>query len=164
MRAAAILLALAAGGCGFRPLYAPGGATNAALKDVYVDVIANRNGQLLRQALQQRMEGEGSEGSKHYELSVALSFTGEAVGIQGDTSSDRTRYIGTARWTLKQPGDLGTKIVSGSVRSVDGANVIDEQFFYSDLSSEAIQRRMGDNLADQIVERLAEYFRAHPEA
>jgi hypothetical protein len=41
--------------------------------------------------------------------------------------------------------------------------VIDEQFFYSDLSSEAIQRRMGDALADQIVQALAIYFRAHPD-
>ena len=153
---------LALGGCGFHPLYAPGGSTAVGLKDIFVDVIPNRNGQLLREALERRLEGTGSDGSKQYELTVGLIFAGSAIGIQGDNSSDRTRFLGTASWTLKQPGFFGKKIVSGTVRSLDGANVIDEQFFYSDLSTEAIERRMGDNLADQIVQALAVYFRAHP--
>ncbi len=159
----AAMAVLAAAGCGFHPLYAPGGSAQTGLRDVFVDVIPNRNGQLLRQALQQRLEGTGTDGSKQYELSVALSFPGAAIGVQTDNSSSRTRFLGTANWTLRKAGPFGDKIVSGSVRSLDGANVIDEQFFYSDLSSEAIQRRMGDALADQIVQALAIYFRAHPD-
>ena len=159
-----VALCLCIAGCGFHPLYAPGGQTARQFKAIYVDVIFNRNGQLLRQALQDRLEGQGSDGSKAYELSVTLSFTTEAIGIQPDTSSNRTRFIGVANWTLKKPGAIGARIVSNTVRSVDGANVIDEQFFYSDLASEAIQRRMADNLSDGIVEQLAVYFRAHPEA
>jgi LPS-assembly lipoprotein len=160
--ALAVLVAGAAGACGFHPLYAPGSGANAALPTVFVDVIANRNGQLLRQALQERLEGTDSEVSKRYELSINYQFASDALGIQSDNSSNRTRYIGTAFWTLKLPGVFGTKITSGMARSVDGANVIDAQFFYSDLSTDAIQRRMGDNLADQITQALAVYFRAHP--
>jgi LPS-assembly lipoprotein len=151
------------GGCGFHPLYAPGGGTAAGLGDVFVDVIPNRNGQLLREALERRLEGTGSDGSKQYELTVGLIFSGSAIGIQGDNSSDRTRFLGTATYTLKQPGLLGKKIMTHTVRSLDGTNVIDEQFFYSDLSAEAVQRRMAENLADQIVQELAIYFRAHPD-
>jgi LPS-assembly lipoprotein len=161
-RAAAAIAVLACAGCGFHPLYAPGGSTQAGLREVFVDVIPNRNGQLLRQALQRRLEGSEGGGNEHFELSVSLSLSTDAVGIQGDNTSSRTRYLGTAHWTLHKPGAFGSKMAAGIVRSLDGANVIDEQFFYSDLSSEAIQRRMGENLADQIVQALAAYFRAHP--
>jgi LPS-assembly lipoprotein len=159
----ALLTSITLAGCGFHPLYAPGGPALGGLRDVYVDIIPNRNGQLLRQALQERLEGTVADGSKRYELSVAYGYTGTSVGIQSDNSSDRTRFVGTATWTLRKAGAAGTKIVSGTAQSVDGVNVIDEQFFYSDLAGDAVQRRMGENLADQIVEALAVYFRTHPE-
>jgi LPS-assembly lipoprotein len=158
----ALMTLMAVAGCGFHPLYAPGGPALGGLRDVYVDVIANRNGQLLRQALQARLEGSVADGPKQYELSVAYGYTGASVGIQSDNSSDRTRFVGTAAWTLRRAGAVGTKIISGTVQSVDGTNVIDEQFFYSDLANDAVQRRMGENLADQIVQALAVYFRTHP--
>lgn len=162
-RARVLVLVMTMGGCGFHPLYAPGGKTVAGLRDIFVDVIPNRNGQLLREALERRLEGTGTDGSKQYELSVGLIFTGTAIGIQGDNSSDRTRFLGTAAFTLKEPGFFGKKIVSSTVRALDGVNVIDEQFFYSDLSTDAVERRMAENLADQIVQALAIYFRAHPD-
>jgi LPS-assembly lipoprotein len=155
-----VLLALA--GCGFHPLYAPSSATNAALSGVYVDIIPNRNGQLLRQALQERMDSADG-GNKKYELSVIFAVAGEAIGIQADNSSNRTRVIGTAHWTLKRPGLLGAKVTSGTARTIDGADVLDAQFFYASLAGQAIDRRMGDALADQIVQSLAAYFRAHPD-
>jgi len=148
-------------GCGFHPLYAPSGATNAALNGVFVDVIANRNGQLLRQALQERLDTD-DEGPKKYELSVVYAVSTQALGIQSDNSSNRTRVVGSAHWTLKQPGLIGAKVTSGTARSVDGVDVLDAQFFYSSLAGQAIDRRMGDALADQIVQALAAYFRTHP--
>jgi LPS-assembly lipoprotein len=153
-------LALAA--CGFHPLYAPSGSTNVTLDQVYVDVIPNRNGQLLRQSLQERLN-TSDDGTKKYELAVTYAVSTEALGIQADNSSDRTRVIGTAHWTLKQPGLVGAKVTSGTARSVDGADVLDAQFFYASLAGQAIDRRMGDALADQIVQSLAVYFRAHPD-
>jgi LPS-assembly lipoprotein len=158
---APLALLAAVGGCGFHPLYAPGGAAQTGLRDIFVDVIANRNGQELREALQRRVEGTGTDGSKQYELKVSLIFVGNPIGIQPDTSSDRTRFAGTANWTLLKAGQ-SVKVVSGSAHSLDGANVIDEQFFYSDLSSDAIQHRMAEALADQIVQQLAVYFHTHP--
>jgi LPS-assembly lipoprotein len=158
--AVAALLALT--GCGFHPLYAPSGGTNEALSEVYVDIIPNRNGQLLRQALQERLDG-ADDGTKKYQLSVSYAVRTEALGIQADTSSNRTRMIGTAKWTLKQPGLVGAKVISGTVQSVDGNNVMNAQFFYSDLAGQAIDQRMGQALADQIVQSLAIYFRAHPD-
>jgi LPS-assembly lipoprotein len=153
-------LALSISACGFKPLYAPSGATNAELSQVFVAVIPNRDGQLLRQALQEHLDGNGLS-DKTYILQVQYSLQYSSEGIQQDTSISRNRYIGTAHWVLRKPGPLGEKVASGSERNLDGSNAINSQFFYGDLSGEAINRRMADALASQITEKLAAYFRAN---
>jgi len=149
-------------GCGFHPLYAPAAHIPTGLAEIYVDVVPNRNGQLFRQALQERLQGTEGNPQLHYELSVAYSVSTEGIGIEQDNASTRNRFIGTARWTLHKPGFSGEKIASGIARTVDGNDVIVAQFFYSDLNSEAVNRRIGEALADQVVQALAIYFRAHP--
>ena len=157
---AAMALLLAVSACGFRPLYAPSGSTNADLSEVFVDIIPNRDGQLLRQALQEHLDGSGLT-DKSYVLQVQYSLQYSAEGIQQDTSISRNRYIGTAHWVLRKPGPLGEKVASGSARSLDGSNAINSQFFYGDLSGEAINRRMAEALAGEITEKVAAYFRTN---
>jgi LPS-assembly lipoprotein len=157
---AAAVLTLALGGCGFHPLYAPSGATNAELSHIFVDIIPNRQGMLLRQALQERLEGN-SEAEKYYVLSVNYAQNYSPEGVQSDSSISRNRYLGIAHWVLKKPGFLGSTLASGYAQSLDGNNNINSQFFYSDLQSDAINRRIGDALADAIAEELAVYFRTH---
>jgi LPS-assembly lipoprotein len=153
-------LAFAVSACGFRPLYAPSGSTNAELSKIFVDIIPNRDGQLLRQALQERLDGNGLN-DKSYELQVQFSMQYSVEGVQQDTSITRNRYIGTAHWVLRKPGPFGAKIASGTASSLDGSNAINSQFFYGDLSGEAINRRMSDALAGAIADKLAAYFRSH---
>ncbi len=154
-------LAAAVSGCGFHPLFAPGGKQSAAMQAVYVDIIANRAGQLLRQALQQRLEGSDDDVAKRYTLSVQFSEAAETLGVQSDNSFTRQRDIGRATWQLYPLGNTASPLVKGNVRSVDGYNVIDEQYFYMDLSEEATQRRLAQALADQIVIGLGVYFGKH---
>jgi LPS-assembly lipoprotein len=52
-------------------------------------------------------------------------------------------------------------LTSGTARAVDGYNVIDQQYFASDLESEAVQRRMVEAIAEQITLQVAMYFRQH---
>jgi LPS-assembly lipoprotein len=75
--------------------------------------------------------------------------------------STRTRIIAQADWVLKKPGLVGERVTSGSARGLDGTNSIAGQFFYSDLQGEAIDKRMGETIAEQIVQELAAYFRTH---
>ncbi len=161
---AGITLALV--GCGFHPLYAPGGAQDVALSEVFVDVIPDRAGQLLRQALQERLEGSDNAAAKRFVLSVAYTPHVVGIGIQNDNSSTRTRVSGDATWSLRAVGAVAgtTQITGGTVRALDGYNVIDEQFFYSDLALEAVYGRVADSIADQITQALSVYFRSHPAA
>ena len=129
---------------------------------IYVDIIPNRAGQLLRQALQARLESATSGIAKEYTLGVAYFENVEGLGIQSDNSTTRNRNVGSATWSLHPVGNPTIQVAGGTVRTLDGYNILDEQFFYTDLSEEAAQRRLAENLADQIVTGLALYFDRHP--
>ena len=159
---AALLLA----GCGFHPLYdgagaraqSHGGTVSAHLDGIYVELIPNRLGQLLRQALQERLDTDDGE-RKTYSLAVADSIDEEAISVLNSNSNTRTRAVGRGTWTLTAIANPGVPLASGSVRVLDGFNTLDEQVFFSVLENEAVQRRLADNVADQITQRVATYFR-----
>lgn len=160
-RALWLILPALVGGCGFRPLY--GSASQRELHGIYVDIIPDRRGQLLRQALQTRLGGgEAAPTAYRYELSVRYIFAGEGLGVQADNSSTRTRFSGRANWVLRTVGTGSQVVTSGTASALDGANVINEQFFYGDLSEQAVERRIGDALADQIAQSLAGYLGQGP--
>lgn len=159
-----LLLAAASaalGGCGFRPLYGGGEAdpgVQARLAEVNVQLIPERSGQLLRQALQSRLERGRSAVARRYDLSVQYALSAEAVGIQQDTSGSRVRLIGVASWALLAQDAQRTTLANGSAREVDAVNVINQQFFGAELTSTAVQRRMVEAVAEQIATQLAVYF------
>ena len=162
-RRGVMMLALALPGCGFHPVYGNDGevAGGAAqdLAQIDVALIPNRSGQLLRQSIQQRLYGSGDDAlAKQYELSVSLAVTGEAIGEQADSSVTRLRQFGSANWTLKKLDPAQTFVASGLARSLDGVNIVDEQFFAADIEGETVARRMADTLAEQITLQLAAYF------
>lgn len=162
-RGAVLALSLLLSGCGFHPLYDRAGASAASLAAVYVNIIPNRPGQLLRQALQAKLEGPNGAIAKRFTLGVSYSENVQALGVQADNSTTRNRDVGTATWSLHPVNNLSVQVTGGTARSVDGYNIIDEQFFYSDLSQEATERRLADALAEQIVTGLAVYFDRHPD-
>ena len=155
--------ATALGGCGFHPLYLPAaggkpGAATAGLSAVYVPVIGERAGQLLRQALQRLTEGSGSGVAKKYELIAAPALASEAIAIQRDTSTTRVRLVGTATWSLRELNVQHTILLTGTNRVVDGYNILNQQYFAADLESETVVRRIMETMADLIVTRVATWF------
>lgn len=154
---------LALGGCGFRPLYAPDGSgapgpASLGLASVYVPVIPERSGQLLRQALQQRLEGTGLGVAKQYELYAVFVVLPESVGILQDNSFTRTRLTGSAEWKLLDLTPARAVVAQGTSRVLDGFNIANQQFFAVELDTEAAVRRIASSLADQIVTQVAAHF------
>jgi hypothetical protein len=49
-------------------------------------------------------------------------------------------------------------LLSGTARSVDAFNVLDQQYFAADLSNEMVQKRIAEAVADQITLQLVAYF------
>jgi LPS-assembly lipoprotein len=70
--------------------------------------------------------------------------------------------IGTANWTLTTEDASGATLAHGTARDVDGLDIIDQQYFATDLQTQEVLRRIADNLADQIALQLALYFEKHP--
>jgi LPS-assembly lipoprotein len=150
-------------GCGFQPVYMPtaSGKTGAAqrgLASVYVGIIPERPGQVLRQALQERF-GNDSGTPSAYDLNVTFGISGEGIAIENDTIATRIRLIGTATWSLVGHDTKRTVLTSGSARAMDGVNIFDSQYFAADLETEAEQKRIAENVATQIATRLAVWFR-----
>jgi len=160
----AVLLALVAGpvgGCGFRPLYASGednAGVHARLAEIEVALIPERSGQLLRQALQARLERGGTGVARRYDLAVQLALAFEPIAIQPDNSSSRVRVVGSANWVLRAQDMQRRTVASGMAREMDGYNIINQQFFAAELTNAAVQRRMAERLAEQITTQLALHF------
>jgi LPS-assembly lipoprotein len=151
------------GGCGFQPIYMPtasgkAGPPKRELAKVFVRIIPERPGQMLRQALQERF-GSDSGGPSSYDLAVAYGISGEAIGIENTSVATRYRFIGNASWNLLAHDSHSTRLTSGSARSIDGLNVFDGQYFAVDLETEAVEKRMAEALAQQITTQLAIWFR-----
>lgn len=166
-RVAVLGAACGLAGCGFRPLYGPlarGGPIEPKLQSIYVAVMAERPGQLLRQALQQRLEGAGSGAAKQYELTGGLTVIAESLGIQQDTSATRVRLNGNAGWSLRKLDLQQTLVTGGVARATDGYNVSNQQYFAADLEQSAAVRRLAETIADQITLEIAAYFRKQAEA
>jgi LPS-assembly lipoprotein len=135
-----------------------------ALGQVNVALIPDRNGQLLRQALQDRLDRTGGGVSSRYDLYVGLGFNVSQLGTDQQSASTRERDTGSAAWTLKAEDAGHTTLTSGKAHALDGFDIVNQQFFAADMSREAALQRIDDALAEQIVQQLAVYFRQHPPA
>lgn len=155
-------------GCGFHPVYMPtasgkAGPAQRGLQSVRVGIIPERPGQLLRQALQVRLGSDSGAEPPRYDLAVSYAISGEGLGISADTTATRIRYIGRASWTLFTHAPARSRVTTGSARAYDAMNVFDQQYFASDLETQAVQHRLARAVADQIARELAVWFRRHPD-
>lgn len=156
-------------GCGFHPMYLPqnnGRASVASeeLAAVYVPIIPERAGQLLRQALQARIEGAGTGIAKKFELVATLSVSVEGIAIQRDSSVTRYRFDGRGNWTLRMLDLAHTVLGAGTSRVLDGVNISNQQYFAYDLESQSAFKRVAEGLADQIVQQAGVLLKRRAEA
>jgi LPS-assembly lipoprotein len=158
----AVLGLLALGGCGFRPLYGEraGGSTAQGLETIRVGLIPERNGQLLRRNLEQRLGRGGAQ--MRYDLRVGLAYGIDLQGFARDGTPSRVRITATGSWFLYDTASPPRLVAFGTERAFDAYNVPENQFFSADTSRDATERRLLDQLADDIVRRLAVRFESGP--
>ena len=151
-------------GCGFHPAYMPtesgeAGTAQREMAAVFIDNIGERSGQLLRQALQERFERGETGVARRYTLTVSYGIGGEGIAVLPDNNVTRIRVIGDAKWYLIAQDPGKTRLAAGHAHAVDGFNILNQQYFFSDLSNEDSQKRMADAIADQIAIQVAAWFR-----
>ncbi len=160
-RALAGLLLLS--GCGFRPLYgerAESTPVAAGLETVRVGLIPERNGQLLRRNLEERLRS--GQAAARYDLRVGLAYGIELQGFARDGTPSRVRVTATANWFLFDTASPPRLVTRGTERAFDAYNVPENQFFSAETSRLATEQRLLDQLAEDIVRRLAVRFEGGP--
>jgi LPS-assembly lipoprotein len=157
-------LATTLAGCGFQPVYMPTasgkpGVAQRELAAITVNIIGDRPGQLLRQALQEHLEQGATGVEQLYTLTVSYGIGGEGIAIQQDNSTTRTRLVARASWFLNAADATRQELTRGTARAVDAYNILDEQYFAADQENDFAAVRLADQVADQITLQLAAYFR-----
>jgi LPS-assembly lipoprotein len=69
------------------------------------------------------------------------------------------RFSATARWFLFDVGTPPREITRGTERAFDAYDIPENQFFAADVARETMERQLIEQLAQQIMERLAMHFR-----
>lgn len=156
-RSVAALAALAAltAGCSLRPLYGGGarGAVAQTLGAVAVAPIPGRAGFLVRGALVDRMGDRPA--APRYRLEVELDDRITGFGIRLDDEVTRERRTLRARYRLVD-AQLGTVLLDATAGSDAGVDVVGSEYATVAAEQTALER-LAEEIADQIVSRLALY-------
>ena len=140
---------LAAGACGFTPVYSTGGSGTTLQDRVEVSEPETRNEFLLTQRLEERL---GRTPTPAYRLTVEVSSEEEDIAVDSEGITTRFNLIGAADYILVEE-ETGRVVTSGKVNnftsySASGTTV-------SELAAERdARKRLMILLADQIVIRL----------
>jgi LPS-assembly lipoprotein len=154
LTAAAVFLLLPA--CALHPLYAGGGSGTVArtLQQVSVAPIEGRNGWLVYNKLKERLSAAGSS-APAYRLEVKLDDSIIGLGIRGDRAVTRERRTLRARYQLVRASS-GQVVLDATAGSDAGIDVVSSE--YATVAAEqTAAERLADDVADQIVARLALY-------
>jgi len=150
-------------------MYGQGGGredaqVSASLAAVKVGLITERQGQLLRRRLEEGLAPKGREGVRpQYDLRVGLAYNLELQGFRRDGFPSRVRFTATANWFLFDVGAPPREITRGTERAFDAYDIPENQFFAADVARDTMERQLIEQLAQQILQQLAIYFRTAPQ-
>ena len=152
----AMLIAVVLTGCGFHPLYgerASSAVANSELAAVDIDLIRDREGQMLRNALLDRFQPRGAALKPLFKLSIVLTQQRVGLAIRPDETGSRANLIIMAKYSVQ---DLANSAVlfSGSSRAITGYNVLNSDFATTSSEADAVRRAVFD-LSEQITTRVS---------
>lgn len=158
----AVLAALALAACGFQPLYVQQGISEptvaAELQQIEVAVIAEREGQLLRTFLIERLTPGGRPADPTYRLTIQLRIETQSLSIQADDTATRANLDTVASYTLFIAGDPDA-ILTDQTNVTTSYNILSDQFATITAERDARERAMRQ-LAESIRRDLALFFAA----
>lgn len=152
--------------CGFRPLYAGGETADtvsgerliSGLSDVFIDEIPERNGQILRRHLLNRISPKGEPENPKYELSVFIVSASEyQQAIRLDNMATRTTMIYTAKYVLKTFPEA--EVLLENTTSARASYNILESPYATDVAEEDAKKRMMRILGDNISLHVSSFLK-----
>lgn len=159
--AAAVFAAssLALSGCGLHPLYGNQGSGRVGggeLQQVAIDLIPERNGQVLRNLLMDKFYLDGRPAKPDYRLAIQLSSTEENLGIRPDATATRSRVRINADVQLLS-SRTGEVLFRTNARAIISYDILQAQYATLVGQQDAFQRGL-TQLSDDIRTRLAIHF------
>jgi LPS-assembly lipoprotein len=150
------LALLTASACGFRPLYGDRSAASVnapELAAIQIDTISNREGQLVRNSLLDKMQPSGPAAKPLYRLTVGVGLARESLGVRTDDTATRGSLTMNANYTLI---DLASNkpLMTGRSRAVSSYNILDSDFA-NVISENDAARRTAVDLSEEIKTRVA---------
>lgn len=151
-----LMLTLLLSACGLKPLYGDGrsGAVSTVLGQVSVDPIEGKNGWLMTNALNDRLDAVKS-GDAVYKLVVTLDDQIEGFGIRADDTITRERRTLRARYQLVELA-TGNIVLDSTAGSDAGIDVVGSEFATITAEDTALEN-LSQIVADKIISRLSLY-------
>jgi LPS-assembly lipoprotein len=146
--------------CGFRPIYGSRGDEGGSpvvldLNNVAIDNISDRNGQMLRNDLIDRLYGKNRPEKPLYMLKVRIHSSEEDLGILANATATRSLLNMYGDYSLQNA--KGKELLKGSAHSVASFDKLDQMYGTMAARQDA-NRRTIHEIGEQIVNRLSLYF------
>lgn len=156
MRLLVITIALFLSSCGFTPVYGTK-STSTNLSSIAVNVIPDREGQILRNHLIDVLYTNGYPSSPRYHLKISPVVENSVeIGIDKDDEASRAQL---RQQTTMQLIDIDTNAVllQRDIRATSGYNILSGQFT-TFVSEEDARKQALRALADNVMTQLEIYF------
>lgn len=143
--------------CGFQPLYGKNSFNAAVMDDlgsVQVMPLADREGQLIHNALLTDLNPHGSSLTPRYRLVVTPSLTETQQALRKDDTATRNQITYNITFRLY---DDKVPVLTGSFSQYFSYDFL-EQHYANISAADDIHRRAAQSVADEIRNRLAAYF------
>ena len=148
-RRSLLLGALALGGCGFTPVYGPGGAAEGLRGRISFDEPFDRAGFDLVRQLENRL---GVPAAPRWRLSASIRRSQERIAVTSEGVANRFQILGRVDYALREIGPNRT-VTSGSVESFTSYSATRTAVATRAARDDA-EARLMVILADQIADEL----------
>lgn len=136
-------------GCGFRPVYGPGGTAAALQGAVRVEAPMDRDGYLLTRQIEDRL---GRPDDARFALTHSIRIRSEPIAISASNVTTRYNLLGEVTFALRDLAD-GRVIASGKAANFTGYSASGSTVATQAAESDA-RARLVTILADQVIRQL----------
>lgn len=154
--AATMVSAAGLSACGYKPVYGNKGAIQRSLGQVQVGQVPNREGQVFRNALVDRVNPRGQPGAAPYSLKIEYSESLGQVAIRRDETATRANLRISVTFELRETAS-GVVVFRGRSRRTASYNIVQSDYA-NVIARRTAQRRAAELVAEDIATRLALYF------
>jgi LPS-assembly lipoprotein len=144
--------------CAFKPLYSSyEGDVVDRLASIKISQIEGRLGQVMRNALVQKLTPLGNPRDPHYILDVSLGFSDRDLGVAKDATTTRTEVILSVRYTLKD-AKTGKILHQASETESADYNILTTSYYSNIVSKNNAQEGTVELVANLIKLSISSYL------